>query len=656
VTTTAPRTFTDIEEIFAQRLPGYTPRPAQRDTAARIGQAISDEGLALIEAGTGTGKSFAGLIPAVLSGKRTVVGVPVKALQDQYIGDLRFLAQFLDFTWAILKGRSNYFCRAQAEALQAPNAIQREVMRMVADKATETGDRSEFPPVPNEDWSALSISAAECPGRKNCPFGKTCFAEQAKDRAADADIVVTNLAYLLTDLVLRSQTAGTVSLLGDFDQLIVDEAHELEDAVTKALEDSIGVGAFIRLARDTDNFLHDHGLKENGYRIQALATAMWDKVERIYANWMKANQVRKPESMPLPLSVIMDSLGDDLGGLVNAIAECRAQVLAFRADEDSKFAKYRMLRKLDNWRERLMAFATDEPDKTVRWVQQEEQLVQRRKEMRTYLRSAPVHAAPFLRANVWEKMPAVLMSATLAVGGDFGYISERLGLDTYEPATFITRSPFDYAAQAMVYVPSKDMPIPSGATSQAWRTYAQQATRELVTRARGGALLLFTSRVGMNDTYRVLADDFRAQGLTVLRQGDAESPELIRRFKEGNAVLFGLRTFFQGIDVQGEACRLVVIDKLPFAVPTDVLVQARYEAYERRFGMRKSFSGMSIPTMALVLIQGFGRLIRHVNDRGVVAILDPRLESKGYGRQIMSKLPPAPVTTDISKAAAFLQG
>lgn len=664
-TAPAPTTFAEAQAILAANLPGYTRRPPQEALAAVIEQAIRDGQIALTEAGCGTGKSLAGLIPAIIKarqdGVRTVVATATKALQDQYAGhDLPFLEKYLgDFAWAILKGRSNYLCHAKAAEVSSPTPGQRTILKIVEAKQAMTGDRAEFPAVEDREWMDLSISASECPGKKNCPFAKECFAEKAKDRAAEADIVVTNLAYLLTDLVIRSQTEGAVSLLGEIDQLIIDEAHNLEDAATGALSDSIGPNAFARLARDVDNFLHDARLPENGYQIQVQAEELWAKVVTLYTDWLKRNRISKPEPMPLPVRTILDELKEEFFLLISAIDQSRGSVKDYRPEDPrDKLARYRLLRRLEDWKARLTNFVIDQPERTVRWVEQEEVSVRGRRELRTYLRSAPVHVGPFLRENLWSRTPAILMSATLAVGRKFDYIAERLGLDSLDeaPVEFITPSPFDFGRQARIYVPPKETPIPSGPTSQAWRAYAQQVTRHLVIEADGGALLLFTSRSGLNDTYRTLAEDFRSAGLTVLKQGDAPTPELIRRFKEGRGVLFGLKSFFEGIDVQGEACRLVVIDKLPFAVPTDVLVQARYAAYERRFPGRKSFSGMSMPTMALVLIQGFGRLIRHASDRGVVAILDPRLTSKNYGSQILNQLPPAPVTTDIHEAVRFFAG
>lgn len=261
---TAPATFSEAQDRLAAALPGYTRRPQQMLLAEQIEQAIAGGRIGLMQAGCGTGKSLAALIPAIQSGKRTIVATATRALQGQYrTSDLPFLTEHLGlpFTWAVLKGRSNYACHARIAELADPTPAQRQIIADVkaadAGEHEISGDRDELPAVSDREWSALSMSAAECPGKKNCPFAKQCFAEKAKARAAESRIVITNLAYLITDFVLRDQTDGTVSLLGEIDQLILDEAHNLEDAVTSALSDSIGLGTFARLARDADNFLHD---------------------------------------------------------------------------------------------------------------------------------------------------------------------------------------------------------------------------------------------------------------------------------------------------------------------------------------------------------------------------------------------------------------
>ena len=261
--------------------------------------------------------------------------------------------------------------------------------------------------------------------------------------------------------------------------------------------------------------------------------------------------------------------------------------------------------------------------------------------------------APFLRTALWDKVPAILSSATLAAGSDFSYLAETLGLREDEALTYDAGSPFDYPRQALLYVPGADAPEPTARTNAAWRVYAQEVTHHLVQQSGGGALLLFTSRSAMNESYQAIAGRLQREGLTVLRQGDSPSGELIRVMKEdGHAVLFALRTFFEGVDIQGSALRLVVLDKLPFAVPSDLVYQARSEVIERRG--QSAFGKMAMPMMILILTQAFGRLIRHRDDRGVVAILDNRLMTKGYGSQIMKALPPARRTSDIEEAARFL--
>jgi ATP-dependent DNA helicase DinG len=252
----------------------------------------------------------------------------------------------------------------------------------------------------------------------------------------------------------------------------------------------------------------------------------------------------------------------------------------------------------------------------------------------------------------------IMMSATMAVGSDWDYIERWTGLaGESRRVRFDAGSPFDFASQALLFVPGKDVKEPSGANRQIASAWAQEATSDLVRGAGGGALLLFTSRAEMDRSYAALAPRFIKAGLACMKQGEAAPGELKKAFAEdGNAVLWGLRTFMEGIDIQGMALRLVVMDKLPFAVPSDLLFAARCEQIDARATRwaDKSFSRLSIPMMSLVLIQAFGRLIRHRDDRGVVAILDSRLSTKGYGKVILDSLPPAPRTTDLAEAISFL--
>jgi ATP-dependent DNA helicase DinG len=662
-------TFEDAQAVLAEKLQGYTRRPHQEQLAGVIEQAIADKVPALAQAGCGTGKSLAALIPAVIAahlhGTRTVFATATKALQEQYKEkDLPFLLANLGipFTYAILKGRSNYVCLAKTADLSTPTAGQSEILRIVEAKGEdEILDRDGLPAVEDRDWAGLSMSAAECPGANACPFAEQCHAERAKAEAADADIVVTNVAYLMMDLQLRQSSLGNVALLGDYDQLVIDEAHNLPGQASGALSDTFSYRAFTSLASALENFLgQNDGDIMVVEPILSAARVLSVKVDRMYADWV-ASQRGKTDPMKLPLATIIDRLGDEFAALYQAIEATRAEirwVYVEPGDKRAKAQKERMSRRVANWLNRIMLYTTDSDDQTVRWVEQEEEKG-RQGAFRRNMCSAPIEVGPWLRSVIWDVTPAVLMSATLATGqGDFSYIEHQLGLKPREARTVDVGTPFDYASQAVLFVPDKDRPAPLRATETAWQSYAQVTTEALVKAAGGGALLLFTSRKNMNHAYQAMSYSFENAGLTVLKQGDAMPGELIRRFKEGNAVLFGLRTYMEGIDVPGDALRLVVLDKLPFAVPSDVLVSARADKWDRKHPARgpvpASFGDLAIPAMSLVLQQAFGRLIRHADDKGVVAILDSRLESKGYGRNIVKDLPPARKTTEVREAMTFL--
>jgi ATP-dependent DNA helicase DinG len=674
-----PRNFADAQDALAASLPGYSPRATQLALAEQIEQALSGECPGLMQAGTGTGKSLAILIPLIIrareTGMRSVVATATKALQNQYTGkDLPFLAEHLgiQFTFAALKGRANYPCQAKAAGMKTPTAVQRGVLARMAElstdeavKAGEVIDREDFPALSNQDWIPFSMSSAECPGKKDCPFARTCFAERAKARAETADIVVTNTAMLMQDLVLRLKSGGNVALLGEIGALAVDEGHTLPDAATSALEDTISDGTLIRMAREIDGYLSmETGMDTDfGRDIEVAVTGLWATITDAYADFIES-QRGKADPMPLSPSRIITELGDGIAAVYQAIENARTEVKNTRPlGDDVKITRSRLMRRTDTWMERLLAFSADEASKTVRWVERMTYESRGRQVTRSILRSAPVSVAPFLRAAMWDNFPVIMSSATLTTGQlrdgspDFGYLAETLGLSAGEALTFDAGSPFNFRVQSRLFVPGKGFPEPAGPTQMSWRAAAQAATRGLVDASGGGALLLFTSRSAMNESHQALAAHFRSQGLLVLRQDDYPPPEMVRQFREnGHAVMFGLRTFFEGIDIPGRALRLVVIDKLPFAVPTDLLNQARVDAMIKKYNNRwAGFDRLTIPAMILVLTQAFGRLIRHADDNGLVAILDPRLRSKQYGRQIMKALPPAAELASPQDAAAYLK-
>lgn len=663
---TPPASFLEAQDVFAAKLPGYTRRPHQIALAEVIERSVAEGLILMAQAGTGTGKSFALMIPAIQSGKRTVVAVPTKALQDQYVGDLTFLEENLgiDFKWAILKGRANYPCWVRSQAVTSPSRGQQEVLDSMARNSDpregQIIDRESFPALTRQEWSAFSMSADECPGATDCPFARQCFTERAKARAAKADVVVTNLAYLIQDLRLRLATDDNVVLLGKIEQVIIDEAHMLPEAVTSALEDVMSEYTFKVLARDLAGYLFDHERDDMlAAEIEQATDRLWTRLARAYRDWAKGD-LRVSDPMPLTVSQLIspDHFADQFADLYQAIEAARDEVKATRpADERDEMQRSRLMRRTASLMQRIWEYTTDLPEKTVRWTEAEDKPFRGETVRRYSLRSAPVKVGPFLRAAIWDKTPAVLSSATLAAGEDFTPLMDLMGLGKGEAVTYDAGSPFDFPRQATLFVPGKDMPDPKGQPA-AWRSYSQAVTRHLVERSGGGALLLFTSRSAMKESYEALAPGFRAAGMHVMIQdGDTPASQLIRAMKEdGNAVLFALRTFFQGIDIQGRALRLVVIDKLPFPVPSDLVYKAREEELIRRHNDKwAGFTRLMIPLMILDLMQAFGRLIRHADDYGVVAILDSRLSSKRYGTQIIKALPRAKLTTDPEEAASFLE-
>jgi ATP-dependent DNA helicase DinG len=671
--TITPANFAEAQEVLAAALPGYTKRPHQMALAEVIEWAITDKKCAALQAGTGTGKSLALLIPIILSGLRGVVATSTKALQSQYAKhDLPFLQEHLgvQFSWAVLKGRSNYPCHAKAEEITSPTRSQHKVLDQMAACSTPDAirdrtiiDREDFPGLTEEDWRDFSMSAAECPGAKSCPFAEKCFAERAKARAAEADVVVTNTAYLMQDIQLRSATEGNVALLGDFDVLAIDEAHNLEAAATGALEDTLGQGGYAKLGRDLGAFLEANDADTAAAEaIEPAAAELWRVLGMAYDAFLVRSK-GKTDPMSLPQGVIIDGdLGAAFINLYNAIKGAREAVKNVTVFEDhDRIVRSRILRRSLGQLGRIERYTTDSDDVTVRWLEQETSTWRGERRTRLFLRSAPIRVAPFLRKALWSVVPTILSSATLTTASakngaaDFSYMLEQLGLDDFDPLTFDAGSPFDYQRQTKTFIAPKSAPEPAGRTVGEWRTYAQATSLELVRASKGGAFLLYTSRSAMNDAHRALAPMLEQMGLLVLKQGDYPTSEMVRLFKEnGNAVLFGLKSFFEGVDISGRALRLVILDKLPFGVPTDLLLQARCEWLDRKYGKWGGFSHLTIPAMTLTLIQAHGRLVRHMDDQGLFAILDNRMWTKRYGTQIRAALPQAPETSDINDAVRYL--
>lgn len=655
------RTFADAEAVLATALPGYEPRPPQQRLAERIEAVFANEanfepyrgedseywdwereGVSHLcgQAGCGTGKSLAYLIPALLSGRRVVVSVTTKALQDQIVAsDMPFLSEHLgqDFRWALLKGRSNYLCTNRLKVVTEQDAPV-EVLRAVWE-ATKVegfnGFREEIPAdIPDKVWALIASESEECSANK-CK-AEDCYAARARAKALEADVVIANHSLLFTDLLVKTRVGFEMGMLGAYDLVVCDEAHSLEEVAGNSLGDRLTLGTFAnhvaQVRRWSREFADDDG---------ALLLSPLEAVEQAAEGLFAALPTGSSRGAVLRLRTAQmnslvdefSSLFDSLEGLLVALKDSR---FTQAVDTTKASQKHRRLhRATGNLLSRVKDLIILDADETVCWVEQEE----RRNGTIKIIRTAPIHVGRWLARHLYSKTPVVMVSATLAVKGRMDYIAGRLGVDQFAYDSIDVGTPFDFAAQGKIYVPV-NIPAPQGQNTQAWQAATLHEIHRLVTASRGRALVLFTSIKHMRDTMASLERmggdlNYRMQGERGATNGD-----LAAWLKEGveGRVLLATKSFFTGIDIPGEALSLLVISKMPFPVPTEPLTEARCEAIERNGG--SSFADYTIPVMSLELQQGVGRLIRHRGDRGVAAILDPRLATKSYGKQILRDLPP----------------
>jgi ATP-dependent DNA helicase DinG len=592
----------------------FEPRREQAALAAAVDRALATGEHLVAEAGTGVGKSLAYLVPALESGLRVVVATATKALQEQLLGkDVPIAAAVVgrEVNVQVLKGRANYLCRRQLQGFQpilmAEGRDSRawDAMQGWLD-TTETGDRAELVLEPSDAlWSEIAVGPDRCSGRR-CPFLAACFSEAARERASGADLVIVNHALYF------AHVASGGGVLPEHDAVVFDEAHRLEESAASWLGGRVSRAGLRRLALDIERACRD---SQRPYPARQ-ADRVERSGERLLRTVAPASGRKRLREVPAePALVLLDALGD------------LADVLQGQGEELDALSR-RALSAAGEVEACLAAGALErvvwaEPD-AVAW--------------------APVDVSEELGERLWDEGPtAILVSATLTTGEDARFVRRRLGLANAREA--VVGSPYDFPEQALLYVP-RTMPDPR---SDGFNERAAEEIVSLLALSEGRALVL-TSSYRALDVYRE-----RVRGRVpydVLVQGESPRERLLQRFRdEIDSVLIATSTFWQGVDVPGQSLSLLVIDKLPFSAPGDPLHEARCEAVERAGG--DWFRDYALPTAMLQLRQGFGRLIRGHADRGVVAILDPRLRTRPYGRAFLGALPRCPIAEDAAAVAAF---
>ena len=682
----------DRDGPVARVLGAFEDRPSQRDMAAYIADTYNDGGVALLEAGTGVGKSFAYLVPALewarANAERTIVSTNTINLQEQLVGkDLPLLAEALgdgerEPTFALLKGWHNYLCLARLEQARAgqdslfenERAAELDTLAGWAHR-TADGSLSDLLEEPSaEVWDAVAAESDLCP-RLKCPHYEACFLFQARRRAAEADVVVVNHHLLASDLAVRLASDNWIeaAVLPPYRRLVIDEAHHLEDVAAQHLGSQVSalgmqrlLGRFERngrgllptlayelslrddpLSQASLDLVHK-GLLDSVHAARRAADTLFAILDRRLGSTGEMPVLRLTDSFAADtvwgegLNVALDNLLGDIGRLRDGV-ETVADRLGLDDASDRRaqlLGELRaVVRRLDAANTGLTATLAPPQGGTpaVRWVER-----RGRRTPNLTLSSVPLELAPVLKEALFDRVDtAILTSATLAPGGEFTFLEARLGLDlppSRVGARHVLGSPFDYATQCLFGIPS-DLPEPRDGAG-AHDAAVADAIVDLAQASDGGMFVLFTSHAALRRTATAIAPRLGGRW-PLLVQGDGPRDKLLRRFREaGSAILLGTDSFWEGVDVPGRALRALVLAKLPFKVPTEPLTAARLERLEAR-GV-DGFTHYLVPLAALKLKQGFGRLIRTRTDVGAVVLLDRRAVTKQYGRALLAGLPPAP--------------
>ena len=649
--------------LLSRTHPAYEFRRGQLQMAQAVEQALEEKRHLIVEAGTGTGKTLAYLVPVIRSGKRVIISTGTKNLQEQlFYKDVPFLEQALykdtdsRLSVCYMKGRNNYLCRKKLydltdqPVLSGLEEIEQYQAIAAWEKTTGTGDRAELAELPEASllWHKLDARADACTGQK-CSQWERCFITEMRRRAMESDIIIVNHHLFFADLAIKLQADGApdAGILPEAAAVIFDEAHELEDVAGNYFGISVSNLRVDELIRDVEN-----SMQHNRALSPSISGALGSLRERsqLFFSLLPAGDGRFAFETRREF---LEENGDEFIALNQALIRLAGELDALPQKPEEIFSFVRRAQEI----QMHLGFALESDDRnTVFWIERRGKFsprAQRNSEkpkegfqgrQHVFLQATPIDVGPILRECLWSKLEcSVLTSATLAVGGGFEYIRRRLGME--HARDLVLQSHFDYQSQALLYVPP-DLPDPR--TPQ-FTTKAAEYIRRLLEITRGRAFVLFTSYAQMNDIYQRLLGQIE---FPMLRQGDAPKSALLEEFRlTPNAVLFATSSFWQGVDVQGEQLSCVIIDRLPFAVPSDPVVAARVKAIDADGG--NAFFQYQVPAAVITLKQGFGRLIRSLHDRGLLVLLDNRILKKQYGRVFIDSLPNYKRTTDMRVVEGF---